>query len=215
MGHGSDGDLEGDRRCSRGAGRSCVSTELARALRRQACTDKVCSHLLCRCKTEDFSTSGHSVFLASKRSGGGEHWDDNSWQLVYLTASTHITKPQIRKCVSVDHEARLYGNQTLILGLPVASMSSARHQKRVSPSPPRRKGPGRTEKQTLNQNLVASAAERPLLKCLSTPHMGGNRHEGTCFPATLCQHCAPLPARIRLRGVTTSLKSRFRPESPN
>lgn len=186
MGHGSDGDLKGERRCSGGAGRSCVSTELVRALRGQGCTEKVCSHLLYRCKTEDFSTSDHSLFPASNCRGGGEHWDDNSWQLAYLTASTHITKPQIRKCVSIYREAHLYRNQTLILGLPATSASSTRHQKRVSQSPlRRRKGHGRVEKQTLNQCLVVSAAECSMPKCLSMPHVGGNRHEGMRSPAML------------------------------
>lgn len=95
MGHSSDGNLKGERRCSRGTGRSCVSTELARALHRQGCTDKVCSHLLYRCKTEDFSTSGHSIFLASNCCGGGEHWDDNSWQLVYLQHPPTSQNPKL------------------------------------------------------------------------------------------------------------------------
>lgn len=177
--------------------------------------DEVCNHLLYRCKSEDFSTSGHSVFLASNCRGRGEHWDDDSWQPVYLTASTHITQPQIRKCVCIYQEAHLYRNQTLIPGLPIASASSTRHQKRVSQSPLRRKGHRRIEKQTLNQCLMISAAEHPALKCLFTPHVGGNWHEGMCFPVMLCRHRAPLPARIRLRGVMTSLESRLKPESPN
>lgn len=69
------------------------------------------ARVLCRCKPADFSTSGRSASPAGNRRDGGEHWDENSWQLVYLTASTHITKPQIRKSAS-GFIARLISTET-------------------------------------------------------------------------------------------------------